>query len=168
LHDLLVQLCVLLIQSSVVLHEVLVGSSDLGKLVGVLGVSGLKLRVLDLHAQKLLSVFVALLLDSLGFFNEDFHILLELNLGVKLLSSKAFLNLELLEHSLGLLVLELEGELESGDLFALSLKLETLLVSFCNASTLEFVFHFQVLFVNFALLGQNLKNLGVGNIALPL
>lgn len=94
---------------------------------------------------------MALLFDQVGLFSQDFHVLFELDFGIELLSGETFLNLKLLEHALGRLVFEFEGELESGDLLALSFELKTLLVGFCNASTLKFVLHFHVLFVNFAL-----------------
>lgn len=65
-----------------------------------------------------------------------------------------------------MLVLELKGKLESGDLLTFGFKLQTLLISFCNAATLQFVFHLHILFVNFALFRQNFKNLAICHVAL--
>lgn len=167
-HDLSIELRVLLVKLRVLLQQSLVGNVDLLKVVLVLAVCRLQLRVLDLHSQKLFAVFVALLFDEVCLFGEDLHVLLELDLGVQLLTSEALFHLQLFEHALSIFVFELETKLESGDLFTLGLKLESLLVGLSNASTLELMFHFHVLLVHFALFRQNLEYLTVGHVALPL
>lgn len=167
-HDLSIELRVLLVKLRVLLQQSLVGNVDLLKVVLVLAVCRLQLRVLDLHSQKLFAIFVALLFDEVCLFGEDLHVLLELDLGVQLLTSEALFHLQLFEHALSIFVFELETKLESGDLFTLGLKLESLLVGLSNASTLELMFHFHVLLVHFALFRQNLEYLTVGHVALPL
>ena len=69
--------------------------------------------------------------------------------------------LQLVEHHLGLLVFVLKAVLKSGDLLALSLELQLLLVCLGNSPALKAVLHFQVDFVHLALFSQNVLNLFV-------
>ena len=107
-----------------------------------------------------------LLLPSILFF--QLEVLLHVNLQVEHFLALLLLNLELLEHHLGIisLILKCMGQLHCH----LSLRLEMLsfLIGFGDASTLDLVLELEVLLIDAALLCQRLLNLRLGHLLLIL
>lgn len=134
----------------------------------MLAVGGLQLGVLNLEAQEFLTILVSLFFLLVSDFYEEFHVLLELDLNVELGPGEILLGLELLEHHGGLFVLELQAELKSGNLFAFSLKLELLLVSLSDTTTLCFMLKLHILLIDFALFCQDVVDLHLHSISFTL
>ena len=163
-----VQLLILFGKVGVLGTEGLVAAGQLRQLSLLLILLTLQLRIFDLKTQQLLTVVGTFVLDDGSLLREQLHFLFGVNLSIQHVASKVFLLLQLLKHHLGLFVLVLETSLKSGDLFALRLKLKTLLVCFGYSTALKTVLHLEVLLVNLSFLSQNVQNLFVRVLLLAL
>ena len=150
------------------LQQRLVLHGDIQQVVLGLIVGSAQLRELDLVPDQVVAVLVAGMSHSVGIFAQDLHLLLGSDLGVQHVLGLALFLLQLLEKPVRVFLLEGDGVVESVGLLAFSLKLKQLLVSLRYTLALETVLHLEVLFFDFALLSEEVPDLGVGHLHLTL
>ena len=96
------------------------------------------------------------------------QIVLNVNFQIKHHLVLLLLNLELLEHDLGLIALILQTVLELHCHLSFSLEMLGLLISLSDTSALDLVLELKVLLVNSAFLGESLLDLNLAHLLLVL